>query len=444
MADQDPAKKSPLLARLAFYYLVIFGCLVIGFGIAYLKLPPFQAIDNGFNQLTTFFKGTPEEEKTTLERLTLHRQEFRQNKYDPGFNLRDSDFVDPGFLLISEFSKEHNQTIIRLVKVDGFEELYSWIPPVEEILDQTRRDTLFNNMAGFCAQHPLLLTDGSVVFTSGQGPLVKIDRDSEVVWTINRHFHHSIEVDQSGNFVVPIVNEPSFSEELSLFRDDAIAIVSPEGEILEIRSIGELLVKDDRFVGAFYGVGYFFADRVHLNDIQPILEDIGTAKKGDLALSLRNLSLIMLYRPSTNKIIWGRLGPWIYQHDVNILPNGSFSVFSNNAYSQFLGPETSKKYKPYSEVYVFDPETDKLVSPYEEQMASVDCFTPTAGRARVLPNGDVFLEQSDFCRLIRLSNDRIRWEYTNMAADDTQGLVHWCRYYGPQEIDLEWLEGNLN
>ncbi len=443
MPEPKSTNKPPLLARLAFYYLVIFGCLVIGFGISYLQLPPYGAIDKGFKELATFFKGTPEEGKSASDRLLLHRQERRQNLFDPGFNLRDPNFVDPGYLLISEFNKEVGQVIVRLVAVDGFEEIYRWLPPIEEILNRTSRDTKNNNLAGYTAQNPVLHSDGSLVFTSGNGPLVKISKDNEIFWIVDGHFHHSIEVDHNRNYVVPVVNKPAFMQFDKPYRDDAYSVISAEGKVLDNRSVGKIMLQDDRFFGLFLGAGFFTEDRLHLNDAQPILEDNGIAKKGDIAFSMRHLSLVMLYRPSTNKIIWGRIGPWTYQHDINILPDGRYSIFSNNV----LCVETIDNvisHKSHSEVYIYDATTDSVVSPYGDQMEKSQCISSTGGRSRILPNGDVFLEQYDYCRILRLSGDTLRWEYTNKVTDDTEGMVNWCRYLLPDEVDLDWLETTKN
>ena len=67
------------------------------------------------------------------------------------------------------------------------------------------------------------------------------------------------------------------------------------------------------------GDGGFDKDPIHLNDIQPVNFDGGFWKKGDVFLSLRHQSMILLYRPSTNEIIWKGTGPFFLQHDVDIL-----------------------------------------------------------------------------------------------------------------------------
>ena len=53
-------------------------------------------------------------------------------------------------------------------------------------------------------------------------------------------------------------------------------------------------------------------------------------RKGDLFLSLRSPSTVMLYRPATNKVIWRKDGPWSKQHDVDILDDHRISIFNNN------------------------------------------------------------------------------------------------------------------
>ena len=36
-------------------------------------------------------------------------------------------------------------------------------------------------------------------------------------------------------------------------------------------------------------------------------------------MSLRNISMVFLYRPSNNKVLWYRQGPWVFQHDVDVI-----------------------------------------------------------------------------------------------------------------------------
>jgi hypothetical protein len=246
-----------------------------------------------------------------------------------------------------------------------------------------------------------------------------------------------VEKGVDGNLVVGInINPPSV--DYSPGRDDGYAIVSLEGKILETHSVTRIL-HDNGYLGllmAFSNVNS--QDRLHLNDAQPIYEDNNIAKRGDIALSMRHLSTVAVYRPLDNNIVALQFGPWLFQHDINILPDGRFSIFNN--YS-IKGRTNSGK--PLSTVMIWDPVSGTIESPYKEILKQANMHTSGGGRSRILPNGDVFVEETGRNRLLRVSPDRVRWEYVNAPEDkpEASGALHWSRYYLPDEIPLDWLEG---
>ena len=78
-------------------------------------------------------------------------------------------------------------------------------------------------------------------------------------------------------------------------------------------------------------VGEFEYDRIHLNDIEPILKDGPFWKKGDVFLSIRDQSMIVLFRPTTNKILNVIQGPFNMQHDIDIISDEEIMFFNNNS-----------------------------------------------------------------------------------------------------------------
>jgi hypothetical protein len=54
-------------------------------------------------------------------------------------------------------------------------------------------------------------------------------------------------------------------------------------------------------------------------------------RKGMYFYQCDSQSMVILYRPSTNQIIWKGAGPFFSQHDVDILDNHRISVFNNNS-----------------------------------------------------------------------------------------------------------------
>ncbi len=93
-----------------------------------------------------------------------------------------------------------------------------------------------------------------------------------------------------------------------------------------------------------------------------------------------------------------------------------------------------------SDIYLYNPTTNTVRTPYTEMFKKLKMYTPTQGRSRILPNGDVYVEETDYCRLLRLAQDRVRWIFVNTITEKTVGSVHWVRYYNPEEIDLSWLK----
>ena len=116
------------------------------------------------------------------------------------------------------------------------------------------------------------------------------------------------------------------------YADDGIVKLSPDGEILFEKSVSQIFI-DNGLEYLLFSVGdrNFTLDPIHLNDIQPVNFDSKYWKKGDVFISIRHQSMVFLYRPSTNKIIWKGTGPFFHQHDVDILNDHQISVFNNNS-----------------------------------------------------------------------------------------------------------------
>ena len=138
-------------------------------------------------------------------------------------------------------------------------------------------------------------------------------------------FHHTIERDDNGMFWVPTHQEPVTIKAFNpkKFHDDSISMVTPDGKLLMNRSVAQILIDNGLEHLVVWGDGAY-DDPIHLNDIEPVRKDGPYWRKGDLFLSLRSPSTVMLYRPPTNKVIWRKDGPWSRQHDVDILDDHGY------------------------------------------------------------------------------------------------------------------------
>ena len=175
----------------------------------------------------------------------------------------------------------------------------------------------------------------------------------------------------------------------------------------------------------------FEEDPIHLNDIQPVNFDGDFWKKGDVFLSLRNQSMIILFRPSTNQIIWKGTGPFFHQHDVNILDKNTISIFNNRSINVFKDVNIIDG---NNEVIVYNFKKDKYISYLKDSLAENDVRTITGGRSKILPNGDLLVEETNSSKILYFNADgSLRWTYLNRAENGNVYAVGWSRILYNQE-----------
>jgi hypothetical protein len=188
-------------------------------------------------------------------------------------------------------------------------------------------------------------------------------------------------------------------------------------------------VLDANGLGELWRSHPYSDDPFHLNDVQPILSSGPYWQKGDLLLSLRNLSTILLYRPSTGKVLWHRTGPWAMQHDVSVIDDHRISVFNNNWRVAWPEGEVDGT----NRVAVYDFATDKVTFPMDKVMRALDINTRAQGRATPLPGGDFMIEETERGRVLRAAPDgTVRWLYTSATPDGKRLQLRWSRYIDPQ------------
>ena len=103
--------------------------------------------------------------------------------------------------------------------------------------------------------------------------------------------------------------------------------------------------------------------------------------------------MVMLYRPSINKVIWYQLGPWLNQHDPDFLSQSQISVFGNDVVSSYLDrtAETSPFLNDGNEIYIYDFTTNETVKSYQNIMENLGYRTVTAGRHTIFRDGSLFV-----------------------------------------------------
>lgn len=351
-----------------------------------------------------------------------------------GFNGRPN--AEESFLLLSTFDGDLNEGVVELVDLSNFETLHTWNPDINAFNDLVEQIDEFKhikrdfNDERTILRHPKLTQDGGLLFVSSV--ITKIDSCSKLIFqNTSDVFHHSIETDIDGNIWVPSHMYPSklpiekVGSEVDEYLDDAIVKISPDGDLLFQQSVSQIFIENGlEYLLFSVGDRGFDVDPIHLNDIQPVNNDNQYWKKGDLFLSLRHQSMIVLYRPSTNEIIWTGTGPFFHQHDVDILDNKRISIFNNNSKDFIDGNFVDG----HNEVIIYDFETDKYTPFLKDSLIKNDVRTITSGRSQILPNGDLFIEETNFGRSLYFNRDAsLRWSHVNRAKNGSSHIIGWSR-----------------
>jgi hypothetical protein len=345
---------------------------------------------------------------------------------------------DSGYLLWSGVSAEHKQSVIRLVRLRDGEILQTWAPDVRNLATQItdRIEARTGNPNALRFTHPLPTHDGNIVFNTG-GSLVKLNAcNSTPLWLIDEVFHHSNEQQSNGTLVVPTVSHQGYKGNRHLqknTRDDAIAWISPSGKVLEVRPFSNILIDNglEHLLLGFSGA-IINKDPVHLNEIVPAPSDGAYWKKDDLLISARHLSTVFLYRPSNNKIVWHRTGPWLNQHAAQFLGSDQISVFSNNVYGKDRRHHFLRN-TDHNRVFVYNFKTNSVEEPWAALIEQARPVTVTEGRAQVLKDGGLFIEETNFGRHLRFTSTELLWSNINNYSDSKVGLVSWSRYLHEEE-----------
>ena len=351
------------------------------------------------------------------------------------------------YLLLSRYDGDIERSVVALVDLRSFEVKKMWHPDIDQInalvdtslpeFEDLERD---NNAGRYMMAHPFLTEDGGLIFQGMGSPLVKIDKNSQLVWQNQEdNFHHSIEQDHEGNFWVPShlypyqVDKKYVGSEHGTYLDDAITKVSADGEILFQKSVTNIFIENNLEFWLFQ-MKNFSSDPIHLNDIQPVLTDSPHWKQGDVFMSLPILAMIILYRPSTNKIIWvGGQGHVSMHHDVNILDDHRISIFNNNTKNFFDGVKVDGS----NEVVIYDFKTDSYSKYLNESLKQYDVRTGSEGRSQILDNDDLFIEEQNYGRILYFNKDEsLQWQYVNRADDGKVNFVKWSRIlFTPEDIN---------
>jgi Arylsulfotransferase (ASST) len=286
----------------------------------------------------------------------------------------------------------------------------------------------------------LLMPDGDVIFTFQYGGLVRMDACGDIRWKLPRQTHHVFTPDSEGNLWVPDRKGrespvPRYAKVPAPFEEDYVIKVSPEGRVLEEFSILELIYRA-RLEGLLFANGAhdteltvpLSGDFVHLNDVDVLTEELAPAfplfEAGDLLLSLRNVNLLMVVHPDTQKVKWTRTGPFLRQHDPDFLPDGRISVFDNRR------DETGNHGFGGSRILSIDPRSVAGDVTIYGARPGQHFYTDTMGDHQPLENGNQLISESEKGHAFEIAPDgTVVWSWVNRWKDGSVGKISQATRY---------------
>ena len=177
-------------------------------------------------------------------------------------------------------------------------------------------------------------------------------------------------------------------------------------------------------------------DPLHLNDIQPALKTTKYYNEGDLFISLKQISLIFQYRPSTGEVIRAIKGPFSAQHDVDFLNDSTLTWFNNNYYALWTedsnakpgNPESVKEYADmFSNIIQYDFATEEFSFIGDSVFRANWLFTANEGLHEFINDSTYFVEQQNQGYLWVIQNDKVI--YKDVFQSQHEGYHHLPNWY---------------
>ena len=251
------------------------------------------------------------------------------------------------------------------------------------------------------------------------GAALEVDWQGRVVWELrHRDHHHDARKLRNGNVLLlclrPVMPEitarvqgglPGTEAGGTIYADYLLEMTIAGEIVWEWRSWEHLAPEDFPITPQDHR-----AEWTHGNTVAETAD-------GNILVSFRNISTVILIERATGDIIW-KLGapPLAQQHDPRPLPNGNVLIFDNG---------THRRDHPaiFSRVIEVDPRTSEIVWQYRDR-SLFEFFSPYISGAQRLPNGNTLICEGCHGRIFEVTaGGEVVWEYVNPHFFEEPGPV---------------------
>jgi hypothetical protein len=274
--------------------------------------------------------------------------------------------------------------------------------------------------------------------------LLKLDKDSNVLWRVPGPVHHDLDVTPDGTIYAMsrrggIMPQYHPTEPV---LDELIVLYTPDGEPVREVSILEAvrnshfspMLKSSRPYGEI-----FHSNTLHVLDGR-FAERIPAFKAGNVLTSLRDTDSICVIDMETEKVVWYMRGLWRLQHDPRLTDRGTMTVFDNRGVDLLSPGEPGHV---GSRIIEFDPATQQVVWTFTGNN-DVQFHSRIVGSSLRLPNGNTFVNETRRGRYLEVTPEgELVWEFINpnQTGPENQYIadLYDVLRYGP-DFPFDWLD----
>jgi hypothetical protein len=280
--------------------------------------------------------------------------------------------------------------------------LHRWSKSYQEAFPGSTRTTWFRGERYW--RRAYLYENGDLLAIFDGLGLIKIDKDSNLLWATNKNNHHDLFVAPAGAIyslagiakLIPSINETE------LVLEDFIVVFSPDGN--EIKRVSLLQALLDSEYHGWMQYARNEGDIFHTNTIE-VFDGALTHlsphyRKGNVLISIHGLDAIGIVDMKAKKVVWGMRGPFKLQHQPTLLDNGNILIFDNLG-----GPEK------FSQVLEIEPKSGEIVWSYRGS-APGEFYTFCCGTSQRLSNGNTLITDTAGGTAFEVTRDKqIVWQF---------------------------------
>ncbi|MCA8954529.1 MAG: hypothetical protein KDC87_00560 [Planctomycetes bacterium] len=427
--------------------LFLLACLFLAFLYGFAA-SQFQWFPHGFLAKALFDLRTAATGPAAAQSLH-HKYPARHDLAGVRSNRGVTPDARPGITLLTSYWPEDGwKPGVRLIDDRGTT-LHHWTIDIPKIWPTSpHRDPMAGTMnQAFNYVHgSYLFPNGDLLVNIEYLGLARLNVRGEVLWRLDRRTHHSVHRAEDGNFWVcscrwierPEANQrfPGLRGE---FWDDIALLVSPDGQVLKELSMLEVLFRSRHRALLWYSSDQQ-PDRTHMNDIEPLpsamAADYPLFKAGDLLISMRNVSLVMVVDPAGQTMRWAAPAIFSEQHDPDFIGDGWISVFDNRGDGSL-----EAKSRGGSGLLAMQPHTGalKMIYPRPGNDTGERWFhSIQGGKAQMLPSGGWLITESTAGRVFEVDQaGHTVWEWGQQRHDDNMvsEVLEGTRYpFAPETV----------